>query len=155
MILWNAHIPSLTITARYQFFHLGEVRHAWSSYLAQGSYIVSQLAVLRFTPTTCIFRVPCAIHLATMSHRNVKLCHLSLFTLSGLTLSHAIKYSLCSHIFIGYMVMAHQIKVLADHKNFHFIGLMIIGRSRGCQGCMSPFSPWHPPPLGLTKYPLN
>ena len=46
---------------------LGMVRHTWSSHLAQGCYTVIQLAALRFEPMTCIFRVPHAIHLATMS----------------------------------------------------------------------------------------
>ena len=47
--------------------HLGMVRHAWSSHLAQRCYIVNQLAALRFKPTTCIFRVPHAIQLAATS----------------------------------------------------------------------------------------
>ena len=32
--------------------HLGEVRQAWSSHLAQGCYMVSQLAAPRYEPTT-------------------------------------------------------------------------------------------------------
>ena len=37
----------------------------WSSHLVQGCYIVNQLAAVRLKPTTCIFRVPFAIHSAT------------------------------------------------------------------------------------------
>ena len=46
---------------------LGMVRHAWSSYIPQGCYIVNQLAAPRFELATCIFRVPCVINSATTS----------------------------------------------------------------------------------------
>ena len=49
------------------FVNLGEVRQVWSSHLAQGCYMVSQLAALRFEPMTCAFRVPCTNHSATTS----------------------------------------------------------------------------------------
>ena len=62
----NAHILPLAITARYQFYTL-----AWSSHLAQGCYMVSQPAALRFEPTTSAFRVPCAIHSATTSPQGI------------------------------------------------------------------------------------
>ena len=64
--IWNAHYSSTHHHCQVPILHLGEVRHTWSSHLAKGSYIVSQLAALRFEPLTCIFRVPCTIHLATM-----------------------------------------------------------------------------------------
>ena len=44
--------------------HLGMVRHAWSTHLGQGCYMVNQLALLRLEPVTCIFRVTHAIHSA-------------------------------------------------------------------------------------------
>ena len=46
--------------------HHGMVRLGWSSNLAQGCYIVNQLAALRLKPTNCVFRVPCTIHSATI-----------------------------------------------------------------------------------------
>ena len=65
--IWNAHYSPTHHDCQVPILHLGEVRHTWSSHLAQGCYIVSQLAALRFKPMTSIFRVLCVIHLATMS----------------------------------------------------------------------------------------
>ena len=62
----NAHYSSTHLHSQVPNLHLGEVRHTWSSHLAQGCYIVSQLAAVRFQPMTCVFRVPHTIHLATM-----------------------------------------------------------------------------------------
>ena len=47
--------------------HLGEVRHSWSSHLAQGCCIVSQVAALISKHVACIFRVSHAIHFTTTS----------------------------------------------------------------------------------------
>ena len=63
----NAHYSSTHHHCQVPILYLGEVRHTWSSHLAQGCYIVSQLAALRLKPTTCVFRVPCPIHSATTS----------------------------------------------------------------------------------------
>ena len=65
--IWNAHYSSTHNHCQVQILNLGEVRHTWRSHLAQGCCTVSQLAVLRFEPATCIFRVLHAIHLATTS----------------------------------------------------------------------------------------
>ena len=46
--------------------HLGIVSHTWSSHLAQGCYMINNLAELRIEPLTCLLSVPCSINLATM-----------------------------------------------------------------------------------------
>ena len=65
--IWNAHYFSTHHHCQVPILHLGEVRHTWISHLAQGCYLVSQLPVLRFKPTTCRFRAPHTMHLATTS----------------------------------------------------------------------------------------
>ena len=39
-------------------YPLSRQRQAWSSHLAQGCYVVSQLATVRLESATCTFRVP-------------------------------------------------------------------------------------------------
>ena len=69
-VQWSYSVCTYSSTHHhYQvpILHLGEVRQAQSSHLAEGCYMVSQLDALRFEPTTCTFKVPHAIHLATTS----------------------------------------------------------------------------------------
>ena len=66
-LIWNDHYSSTHHHYQVPILHLGEMRHTWSSHPAQGCYIVSQLAALRFKPMTCIFTVPHTIHSATTS----------------------------------------------------------------------------------------
>ena len=58
--IWKAHYSSTHHHCQVPFLHLGEVRHTWSSHLAQGCYMVSQLAALRFKP--CNLQIQSPMH---------------------------------------------------------------------------------------------
>ena len=74
VILFRMHLFFHLPHCQVPILHLGEVRQAWSSHPAQGCYMVSQLAAVRFKPMTSAFKVPHAIHLVTMSPQLNNLC---------------------------------------------------------------------------------
>ena len=99
--------------------HLSEVRQAWSSHLAQGCYMVSQLAALRFEPMTSAFRVPRTIHSATMSPQVLFFVYLASFSWFGESAYAIIDCpSVCLYPFLWPYFQLHW------HLNGLYIGIL-------------------------------